>query len=142
MAEGLLPLLKPRRKPFKVSTKKKEWNKAAGRAENDFKTTSKCRKCKRKLIWGSRAYDFDHKDNVATNVSQRNCYLVCKVCHGKATVIKKVKRVDTLTGLKLGHITIKKKVGYKKSTKKKPTKKRKRRKKRRSPFGIRFCAPV
>ena len=117
------------RKAFKVSTKKKEWNKSAGRNEGDFKTTSKCRCCKRKLIWGNRTYDFDHKDNNSANNSQRNCYVVCKVCHGKHTVItKKVKR-DKWTGMKLGHKTIKKKVGYKKTKKKKTTKRKPSRRK-------------
>lgn len=113
------------RNPFKVSTKKKEWNKAAGRAETEFKTTSKCRNCKCHLIWRGGAYDFDHKDNNNANNSQRNCYLVCKVCHGKHTKIGK-KRVYFM-GMPAGHKTIKKKVGYKKSTlsKRKPRPKRK-----------------
>lgn len=121
---------KKNRKAFKTSTKKKEWNKATGREEDNFKSTSKCRKCKRKLIWGSRTYDFDHRDNNPANNSQKNCYLVCKVCHGKHTVIKKKKVRDKLTGMHIGYKTIKKKVGYKKSKQKPKKKKRKKRKRR------------
>lgn len=111
-----------KRKAFKTSTKKREWNKAAGRSEDDFKSTSKCRYCKRRLTWGSRTYDFDHKDNNPSNNSQKNCYLLCKVCHGKHTVLAKRKKY-TITGVK--YETIKKKVGYKKSTRRKSTKKKK-----------------
>lgn len=119
------------RKPFKISTKKKEWNKAAGRDETDFKTTSKCRNCKRKLIWGSGTYDFDHKDNNPTNASQKNCYLVCKVCHGKHTVIKK-RKVKNQFGYPTGYQTVKVKKGYKK----KITKKRKRKRKKSRPKSL------
>lgn len=119
-----------KRQPFKISTKKKEWNKAAGRSEGDFKKTSKCRvySCRRVLVWGSGAYDFDHKDNNPANNSQRNCWLVCKNCHGKHTKLGK-KRVTTFIGTT--YKTYKKKVGYKKTTKPKP-KRRKGKRKRRS----------
>ncbi len=54
MSNNLFSISKPRydilsgrkvsmRKPFKISTKKKEWNKSAGRNESDYKSTSKCR---------------------------------------------------------------------------------------------------
>jgi len=124
---------KKKRKVFKVSTKKKEWNKAAGRDEDDFKSISKCRKCKMRLIWGNRGYDFDHKDNNPANSSQRNCYLVCKNCHGKHTVIKKKKK--NIFGMTVGYKTIKKKVGYKKTTRKKKPKKKTIKKKENSLFG-------
>src|SRR3989338_6411984 len=96
------------RKAFKISTKKKEWNKAAGRSEDNFNTASYCRVCKRRLTWGDRSYEFDHKDNNNSNNSQKNCYLVCRVCHGKATVVKKNKVKDRFTGWTVGHKTIKK----------------------------------
>lgn len=118
-----------RRKPFNIKTKKIEWMRAAGRDPyGPFVKTSKCRGCKRKLTWGDRTYDFDHKDNNPANISQKNCYLVCKICHGKATVIKKRRVRDRLTGWTVGHKTVKKKVGYKKSKKGKgkKTKRRKR----------------
>jgi len=118
-----------RRKAFKISTKKMEWMSAAGKDPLKWRTNfvkkSKCRKCGRTLTWGDRTYDFDHKDNNPSNNSQRNCYLVCKVCHGKHTVIKKIKVRDKFTGITVGHKTIKKKIGYKKPKKKKITKKRK-----------------
>lgn len=119
---------KSKRKAFNISTKKIEWNKAAGRAEDDFKTTSKCRKpsCRRKLIWGSRTYDFDHFNNNPADNSQKNCRLFCKSCHGNLTVIGKRKKKSKLTGYTTGYTTIKKKVGYKKPKKtKKPKKRRK-----------------
>lgn len=115
-----------KRKPFSTKTKKIEWLLAAGRNPYDssgklrFVKTSKCRGCKRPLRWGDRTYDFDHKDNNPANNSQTNCYLVCKVCHGKHTVIKK-RRIKGFFGETIGHETIKKKVGYKKP-KKKPKK--------------------
>jgi len=146
MPQSLIRVLQPahdiygrkikRRKEFKISTKKKEWNKAAGRSEDDFKTTSKCRQCGRKLIWGSRTYDFDHRDNNPVNNSQSNCYLVCKNCHGKATVIKKIKIKDKITGRTIGYKTIKKKVTYKKHTKKKKTKKKRTKRRSTDPLGI------
>ena len=116
-----------RRRPFKTSTKKKEWNKAAGRAEDDFKTTSKCRWKKERLVWGSRTYDFDHRDNNSANNSQKNCYLLCKNCHGHLTVLEKQKDRDSF-GNVTGYKTIKRKVGGKKSQKKKTKKVRRKRK--------------
>ena len=115
------------RKPFKISTKKIEWMLAACRNPyGKFIKTSKCRnrKCKRQLKWSDRTYEFDHKDNNPRNNNQKNCYLVCKICHSKATVVSKRKIKDKFTGYTIGHKTIKKKVGYKK-TKTKPKKKRK-----------------
>ena len=102
-----------------------------------FVKTSKCRVCGRTLKWGDGTYDFDHKDNNPANNSQSNCFLVCKICHGKATVIKKRKIKDPIFGLTIGHKTIKKKVGYKRSkkkttTKKKRTKSRKRKTRKRA----------
>jgi len=42
---------KPERKNFKLSTRKREWNRAAGRTEDKFTKTSYCSnpRCKRKL---------------------------------------------------------------------------------------------
>jgi len=111
-----------KRKPFSTKTKKIEWAIAAGRSpyassgKLDFVKTSKCRVCKRPLTWGDRTYDFDHKDNNPANNGQTNCYLVCKVCHGKHTVIKK-RKVKGILGGTVGYKTIKKKVGYKKPKK-------------------------
>lgn len=111
-----------KRKPFSTKKKKIEWAIAAGRraygssGKLDFVKTSKCRVCKRALTWGDRTYDFDHKDNNPANNTQTNCYLVCKVCHGKHTVIKK-RKVKGIFGGTIGHKTIKKKVGYKKPKK-------------------------
>ena len=111
-----------RRKPFSLNTKRIEWLRAAGRdPEKYFETgkfykTSYCRKCKRKLIWRDGSYDFDHKDNNPANNSQRNCYLVCKTCHGKATKTKVIKERG-IFGRVVGHKTIKLKVGYKKRKK-------------------------
>ncbi len=124
-----------RRKNFTVATKKIEWMKAAGRDPDEyiknkkFYKTSKCRQCGLKLTWGDRRYDFDHKDNNSSNNSQKNCYLVCKTCHGGATKIEKQKVRDPFFGDVVGHKTIKRKVGYKKpkktikTAKKKTTKK-------------------
>jgi hypothetical protein len=115
----------PKRKAFTIKTKKIEWMKASGHKpelyteKGIFYKTSKCRNCPRKLTWGDRTYDFDHKDNNPKNNSQKNCYLVCKVCHGKHTVIKKIKQRDPFFGTTIGHKTIKKKVGYKKQKAKK-----------------------
>ena len=119
---------KKKRKPFSTKTKKIEWMIAANQKVYDksgklrFVSKSKCRVCKRPLTWGDRTYDFDHKDNNPANNSQRNCFLVCKVCHGKHTVVKK-RRITGFFGETVGHKTIKKKVGYKKP-KKKPKKTR------------------
>jgi hypothetical protein len=116
-----------KRKPFLTKTKKMEWMSSAGKDplkwRSNFVQKSKCRNCKRPLTWGDRTYDFDHKDNNPANNSQTNCYLVCKVCHGKHTVIKK-RRVTGFLGETVGHKTIKKKVGYKKPKKKTKTTRR------------------
>lgn len=117
----------PKRKNFSIKTKKIEWMKAGGRKpelfteKGIFYKTSRCHnpKCKRKLVWGDRTYDFDHKDNNPANNSQKNCFLVCKICHGKHTVIKKRKIKEPYFGTTIGHKTIKKKVGYKKPKSKK-----------------------
>jgi hypothetical protein len=82
-----------------------------------FLKTSKCRVCERPLTWGDRTYNFDHKDNNPANNSQTNCYLVCKVCHGKHTVVRK-RKVKGFLGETEGYETIRKKVGYKKPKKK------------------------
>jgi hypothetical protein len=113
-----------KRKPFSIKTKKIEWMLAAGKNPytDKFVQISKCRECPRPLKWGERTYDFDHKDNNPANNSQKNCYLVCKVCHGKVTVVKK-RRTTGIFGQTVGYKTIKKKVGYKKP-KKKPKKTR------------------
>lgn len=81
-----------------------------------FVKTSNCRVCKTPLTWGDRTYNFDHKDNNPANNSQTNCYLVCRNCHGKHTVIKK-RRVTGMLGQTVGYQTVKKKVGYKKPKK-------------------------
>jgi hypothetical protein len=131
---------KKKRKAFKVSTKKIEWMKAGGHKteqyteQGKFVHTSKCRRCHRKLKWGDRSYEFDHKNNNPANNSQRNCYLVCKICHGKATVIGKRKIHDPYLGGVIGHETIKRKVGYKKSRGK--SKKKRRRRKTKNPFEV------
>ena len=129
-----------RRKAFKTSTKKMEWMSAGGRDplkwSTNFVKKSKCRKCKRPLTWGDRSYEFDHKDNNNSNNSQRNCYLVCRVCHGKATVVTKKKVRDRFTGMVTSHKTIKKKVGYKKPTKRKTTKKKSTKRKSSNSYGI------
>jgi len=129
-----------KRRAFATSTKKIEWMKAGGHKpefytkQRKFIHTSKCRRCKRKLTWGDRSYDFDHKDNNSANNSQRNCYLVCKVCHGKATVVGKRKKRDPFTRQVIGYETVKKKVGYKKTRKK--TKKKRKRRKPKNPFEV------
>lgn len=103
------------RRPFKMSTKKIEWMLAAGRDPYEkFCKTSKCRRCKRKLTWGDRGYDFDHRDNNPANRSQDNCYLVCKTCHGKATKLVKRPVRGGWFGEVVGYETVKKRVGYKK----------------------------
>ena len=84
---------KKKRKPFSIKTKKIKWMRASGRDPfGKFVQTSKCRSCGRQLTWGDGSYDFDHKDNNPLNNNQKNCYLVCKSCHGKVTKIEK-KRV-------------------------------------------------
>jgi len=112
------------REPFRVSTKKIEWMKAAGRDPKEytehrkFYKTSYCRNCKAKLIWGDGIYTFDHFDNNPANNRQSNCYLVCRNCHGKATKIEKRKIKEPFLGMVVGHKTIKRKVGYKKHKRK------------------------
>lgn len=128
-----------KRKTFKISTKKMEWLSAAGKDPLQWRTNfvkaSRCRQCGRTLHWGDRSYAFDHKDNNQANNSQSNCYLVCRICHGKATVIKK-RKVKGLFGITVGHKTIKKKVGYKKPRKKLTGRKRKRKTKRSPSFSL------
>ena len=129
-----------KRRAFTTRTKKIEWMKAGGHKSEQytekkvFYKTSKCRRCSRKLTWGDRSYDFDHKDNNPANNSQRNCYLVCKVCHGKATVVGKRKIRDPYFHQVIGHETIKRKVGYKKTKKK--TKKKRKQRKSKNPFEV------
>jgi hypothetical protein len=108
------------RKIFPISVKKLEWMFASGKSVNDylqdkkkFVKTSSCRKCKMKLIWGERGYQFDHKDNNNANNSQKNCYLVCANCHSKATKIEK-RAIKGIFGITTGYQTIKRKVSYKK----------------------------
>jgi hypothetical protein len=114
------------RRPFKKSTKKIEWMLAAGRNPyGKFCKTSKCRnpKCrlKQKLTWGDGSYDFDHRDNNSANNKQENCYLVCKICHGKATKLAKRPVRGGWFGEIIGYETVKKKVGYKKGRRVKTT---------------------
>jgi len=59
----------------------------------NFVKTSKCRQCGITLRWGDRRYAFDHKDNNHTNNNQSKCYLVCRNCHGYATLLKKKKNL-------------------------------------------------
>ena len=85
--------------------------------------TSYCRKCHRPLVWGDGSYEFDHKDNNPRNNSQKNCYLVCRTCHGKATKTEK-RAVRGIFGEVIEYKTIKRKVGYKKPKKPKTIKKK------------------
>jgi hypothetical protein len=134
---------KKRRKPFSIRVKKIEWMKAGGHDPYDYITnhkfvkTSRCRKCKRLLAWKDGSYDFDHKDNNPANSSQRNCWLVCKSCHGKATRIGVKKERDIFGNIR--YKTIKRKVGYKKSRKKQ---KRRKRKKKAHPKGAYWTNPL
>lgn len=129
-----------KRKPFKTSTKKMEWNRSAGRDVLNFASTSKCRKCHRPLKWGDRSYEFDHKNSHEWDNRLENCWLVCRVCHGKATKIEKRKIKDRFLGTTIGYKTIKRKVSYKKPRKK--TKHRKKRKRRTDIFApIRIPKP-
>jgi len=119
---------------FSVVTKRAEWLKAAGtdnakrvllKYAGDGKVParmprSKCRVCKIPLTWGSGTYNFDHKDNNSANISQKNCFLVCRNCHGKATKIRVVREREPWFGSVVGYRIQKLKVGYKK-TAKKPT---------------------
>ena len=117
----------PARRNFTIKTKRIEWLKAAGKSGEkallDYLTThkigklgpSKCRsrKCKTILRWGDGTYNFDHKDNNPRNNSQKNCYLVCRNCHGKATKIEKRAERD-IFGNVVGYKAYKRKIGYKK----------------------------
>ena len=121
---------------FSIVTKRVEWLKAAGTdnakrvllkylADGKVPTKmprSKCRACKIPLTWGSGTYHFDHKDNNSANTSQKNCFLVCRNCHGKATKIRVVREREPWFGSVIGYRPQKLKVGYKK-TAKKPTRK-------------------
>ena len=120
------------RRDFSIVTKRIEWLGAA-RTDNakrvlqkygeDGKVPSRmprsrCRVCKRTLTWGDGTYNFDHYDNNSANNSQRNCYLVCRNCHGAATKTRLVRELDPWFGTVIGYITQKLKVGYKKKPKK------------------------
>ena len=124
-----------KRRPFGITTKRREWVRAAGRDPfGPFVKTSKCRKCHGKLILGDGSYDFDHKNNKPWDNRQENCYLVCKSCHGKVTKIGKRIVRDRSTGMPVGYQTIRKKVGYKKPRKKKKKERARRRSRRRGLF--------
>ncbi len=126
-----------KRKAFKISTKKIEWERAG----------SKCRECRMALKWGSGRYEFHHKNGNEADINQKNCWLICKNCHGEITK-KQVKRVKTRDMLGYSKTkVVKRKVRtkamkkvsrkLKKSTtgtKKKITKKKK--KKKQDPFGL------
>ena len=124
------------RREFSIVTKRVEWLKAAG-TDNakrvllkylaDGKVPariprSRCRGCKTTLTWGSGTYNFDHKDNNSANTSQKNCFLVCRNCHGKATKIRVVREYDPWFGSVIGYRTQKLKAGYKKAARKPTTK--------------------
>ena len=119
-----------RRKAFKTSIKKRVWMKAGGHDSDkwgvSFVRTSKCMnpRCKRKLKWGDRTYEFDHKDNNSANNSKRNCYLVCLFCHRKATKFGTRTMREKISGMVIGKERYKKKVGYKKKRTRKKTKKK------------------
>jgi hypothetical protein len=117
---------------FSIVTKRTEWLKAAG-TDNANKVLvkyladgklparmprSKCRVCKTPLTWGGGSYNFDHKDNNSSNISQRNCFLVCRNDHGKATKIRWVREYEPFFGSVVGYRPQKLKVGYKKPAKK------------------------
>ena len=114
---------------FRIVTKRVEWLKAAG-TDNakrvllkylaDGKVParmprSRCRVCKAPLTWGSGTYNFDHKDNNSANTSQKNCFLVCRNCHGHATKTKMIRERHPWTGEVIGYRPIKLKVGYKRT---------------------------
>ncbi len=120
------------RRSFSIVTRKVEWLKAAGTdtarevLQKCIETQkppskmprSKCRRCRRTLAWGDGTYDFDHYNNRSYDNSQRNCYLLCKNCHGKHTRTRQVAVYDPDTGEYLGTATQKLKVGYKKNPRK------------------------
>jgi hypothetical protein len=116
---------------FSIVTKRIEWLSAGG--ESGKKTLlkyitdkkvparmprSKCRVCKIPLTWRSGTYNFDHKDNNSANISQKNCFLVCRNCHGKATKIRVVREREPWFGSVVGYRVQRLKVGYKKTAKK------------------------
>jgi hypothetical protein len=117
---------------FSIVTKRVEWLKSAGtdnakkvllKYAGDGKVPakmprSKCRVCKIPLTWGSGTYNFDHKDNNSANISQKNCFLVCRNCHGKATKIRVVREREPWFGSVVGYRVQRLKVGYKKAAKK------------------------
>jgi hypothetical protein len=108
----------PARRNFRTVTKRIEWMDAAGKnvaqylRDKKFVKTSKCRQCGQGLVWGEGGYEFDHRDNNPANNSQKNCYLVCGTCHGRATKTEK-RAVRGWLGEVEGYRTIKRKVGYK-----------------------------
>ncbi len=114
---------KKQRKNFAQKTKKTEWLSASKDFEafnqyikfNKFDETvvSYCRECNTSLVWKSGKYEFDHKNNQNYNNSQNNCYLLCRNCHGEHTKIDKIK-INKPFGTE--YKTIKRKVGYKKSS--------------------------
>ena len=150
-----LPNYKPRhdlmgrkisyRKEFKTSTRKRVWMKAVGHNPDLWRTnfikTSKCMnpRCtiKKKLIWGDKTYEFDHKDNNSSNNSEKNCFLVCLFCHSKVTVRGPNKLIrDKFTGMVIQEKATKKKVGYKKvRRRKKQAKKTRTKRKLKSIWG-------
>ena len=124
------------RREFSIVTKRVEWLKAAG-TDNAKKVLlkyagtqkppakmprSRCRVCKSTLTWGGGTYHFDHKDNNSGNASQKNCFLVCRNCHGGATKTRVVREREPWFGSVIGYRTQRLKVGYKKPTKKLTTK--------------------
>jgi len=133
-----LPQEREGRRPFKTSTKKIEWMLAAGRKKEEytekkkFYKTSKCRRCKKKLTWDNKIYDFDHKNNNSSNNSQNNCLLLCVECHRKLTKKETWRIVNTLTGEVVGHETRMAKVGIKKRKRPKTTRTKTKSTKRKS----------
>jgi hypothetical protein len=121
---------KKERKPFSLQTQKRVWLKAGGHNPDNWRTgfikTSYCMRCGLKLTWKGGSYNFDHKNNNEADNRESNCYLACRNCHGKVTVVKKKVVRDRYTGWVVGHKTYKKKVGYKKVRRKPKPKKRKR----------------
>jgi hypothetical protein len=120
------------RREFTIKTKRVDWLTAAG--THQAKTLlqnylaygkvppkmprSRCRVCGEPLTWGDGTYNFDHYDNNSANCSQRNCFLVCRNDHGKATRTKLITRYNPFTGEPDYLETIKLKAGYKKTPRK------------------------
>ena len=119
------------RKEFSIATKRVEWLKAAG-TDNAKKVLlkyaetqkppvkmprSRCRVCKTTLTWGGGTYHFDHKDNNSGNASQKNCFLVCRNCHGGATKTRVVREREPWFGSVIGYRTQRLKIGYKNTSK-------------------------